>query len=65
MLLSVAAHLLRVVGVGADLLRERQDLIDVDGAFVGGEVEDIGEICGEVWIIACNDIEVIPILSQS
>ena len=47
---SVAAHLLRVVGVGIDLLRKRQDLLNVDGALVGGNMENIGEIRGEVRI---------------
>ncbi len=50
MLLGVAAHLLRVVAVGADLLRERQDLLDINGALVGREMEDVREICGEIRI---------------
>ena len=49
-LLGIAAHLLRVVGVGIDLLRKRQDLLNVDGALVGGNMENIGEIRGEVRI---------------
>ena len=56
MLLGVAVHFLRVVGVGADLLRERQDVVNIDGAFVGGEMEDVREVCREVRISTCNDI---------
>ena len=56
MLLGVAAHRLRVVGVGTDFLRERQNSFDINGALVGGELEDLGKICGEVRITACNNI---------
>ena len=48
--LSKAAHLLRMIGVGADFLYERQNLLDIDGAFVCREVKNVGKICSEVWV---------------
>ena len=54
-LLSVAAHLLRVVGVGADLLRERQDPLDINWVLVSGEAKDVGEVGRKVRQL-CNNI---------
>ena len=56
MLLGVVAHFRRVTRVGADLARERQNLFDVNGALVGGEVEDVREVGGEVGIRTCDNV---------